>query len=154
MLHQRITKVEHNFWYSSWHVEVDWWYRSVSTTKNGPSPFLLLDGHGSQLEVRFQSYINDPSHKWVVCIEVPNVTSLCQVGDSNEQNGCYKMYFTQCKNMITKRRFDVGLFKLNIVRTDIVPIVNYVRADWFNNIDTKKKAIRDRGWGPLNKKLL
>ena len=64
------------------------------------------------------------------------------------------MYFTQCKNMITKRRFDVGLFKLNIVRTDIVPIVNYVRADWFNNIDTKKKAIRDRGWGPLNKKLL
>ena len=52
--------------------------------ENGPTPFLLLDGHGSRLEVPLLSYINDPSHKWVVCIGVHNDTSVWQVGDSNE----------------------------------------------------------------------
>ena len=99
--------------------------------ENGPTPFLLLDGHGSRLEIPFLSYINDPSHKWVVCIGVPNGTSVWQVGDSNEQNGCYKMYSTQYKQMITKRRLDLGMFKLNIVRSDIIPIVNYAWARSF-----------------------
>ena len=30
--------------------------------KDGPIPFLLLDGYGSRLDVPFLSYINDPSH--------------------------------------------------------------------------------------------
>jgi len=63
----------------------------------GPTPFLLLDGHGSRLSVPFLKYINDPTHKWVVCIGVPNGTSIWQVGDSNEQNGCYKMYCSEYK---------------------------------------------------------
>ena len=71
--------------------------------EGGPTPFLLLDGHGSRLEVLFLSYINDPSHKWIVCIGVFNGTSVWQVGDSNKQNGCYKIYCTQYKNMITKK---------------------------------------------------
>ena len=52
--------------------------------ENGPTPFLLLDGHGSRLGVPFLSYINNLSHKWVVYIGVPNGTSVWQVGDSNE----------------------------------------------------------------------
>ena len=46
-----------------------------------PNPFLLLDGHGSIIEM-----------EWVVCIGVPNGTSLLQVSDSAEQNGCFQMF--------------------------------------------------------------
>ena len=64
-----------------------------SSVPGGHTPFLLLDGHGSRLEVPFQKYINDVNHKWVVYIVVPNNTSIWQVGDSNnEQNGYYEMY--------------------------------------------------------------
>ncbi len=34
-------------------------------------PFLLLDGHGSRLELPFLKYINIEAHQWVVCIGVP-----------------------------------------------------------------------------------
>jgi len=68
-----------------------------------PTPFLLLDGHGSRLELPFLSYINDEKHKWIVCIGVPNGTSLWQVGDSAEQNGCFKMYCSEYKNMLTSK---------------------------------------------------
>ena len=34
-------------------------------------PFLLLDGHGSQLEMPFLAYINGAAYSWVVCIGVP-----------------------------------------------------------------------------------
>jgi hypothetical protein len=50
-------------------------------------PFLLLDGHGSRLELPFLSYVNNEEHPWVVCIGVPCGTSYWQVGDSAEQNG-------------------------------------------------------------------
>ena len=79
---------------------------------------------------------------------------MWQVGDLNEQNGCYKMSCTQYKNMITKKRFDFGLFKLNIVHTGIIPVVNYTWAQSFNIIDINKTVIRDRVWDPLNKILL
>ena len=48
----------------------------------GPTSFLPLDGNGSRIELPFISYVNDPMHKWVVCIGVPNGTSLWQVGNS------------------------------------------------------------------------
>ena len=39
--------------------------------------FLLLDGHGSRPQMHFLLYTkNNPTHKWVVCIGVPNGTSL------------------------------------------------------------------------------
>jgi hypothetical protein len=60
-------------------------------TEDGVKPFLLLDGYGSRLELPFLKYINDPLHKWVVCIGVPYETSYWQVGDSAEQNGLYKI---------------------------------------------------------------
>jgi len=122
--------------------------------KNGPTPFLLLDGHGYRLELPFLQYVNDPAHKWIVCIGVPNGTSVWQVGDSNEQNGSYKMYCSQYKKMITSKRFTMGIFKLNLTRTDIIPIVNFAWEKSFNRVDTNLKAIRERGWGPLNRLLL
>ena len=120
----------------------------------GPTPFLLLDGHGSRLEVPFLKYINDTPHKWVVCIGVPNGTSIWQVGDSNEQNGTYKMYCSEYKKRLTSKRFEMGMFKMNLVRTDIIPIVNYAWKRSFNNVSNNLKAIADRGWGPLNRVLL
>jgi hypothetical protein len=39
------------------------------------SQLLLLDGHGSHLEISFLQYINNPSHEWIVCIGVPYGTS-------------------------------------------------------------------------------
>ena len=61
------------------------------------------------------------------------------------------MYCTQYKQIIIKKRFDLRMFQLNIVRSDITPIVYYAWARSFYNVDTKKKAIKDKGWGPLNK---
>ena len=78
-----------------------------------PTPFLLLDGHGSRLELPFLSYVNKPMHKWVVCIGVPNGTSLWQVGDSTEQNGCFKMYCSEYKNKLTSKKLELGMFNLN-----------------------------------------
>ena len=121
---------------------------------NSPTPFLLLDGHGSRLEIPFLEYINHPDHKWVVCIGCPNGTSLWQVGDSAEQNGCFKMYCSEMKKKITKRRIEMGLFKLNLLRTDVIPIVNYAWQRSFSKQQSNLRAIRDRGWGPLNKILL
>ena len=51
---------------------------------DGVKPFLLLDGHGSQLELPFLNYINNPANHWIACIGVPYGTSLWQVGDSQE----------------------------------------------------------------------
>ena len=90
---------------------------------NNPTPFLLLDGHGSRLEVPFLSYVNDQQHKWVVCIGCPNGTSLWQVGDSSEQNGCFKIYCAEHKRRLTSRRIEMGMYKLNLVCTDVIPIV-------------------------------
>ena len=62
-----------------------------------PPPFLLLDGHGSRFDLQFLQYINCPETKWNVCIGVPYGTSYWQVGDSTEQNGCFKMSFARHK---------------------------------------------------------
>ncbi len=39
-------------------------------------PFLLLDRHGSQLELPFLQYVNGPDHEWIVCIGVPYVNAV------------------------------------------------------------------------------
>ena len=60
-------------------------------------PFLILDGHGSRFELPFLEYINgrtSEKNKWNVCIGIPYGTSYWQVGDSTEQNGCFKMSLT------------------------------------------------------------
>ena len=57
----------------------------------GPLPFILLDGHGSRLNLPFLEYINYPDHIWKVCFGLPNGTAIWQVGDLPEQNGSWKM---------------------------------------------------------------
>ena len=54
-------------------------------------PFLVLNGHGSRLQMPFLRYINTREDQWVVvCIGVPYGTALCQVQDLEEQNGSHE----------------------------------------------------------------
>ena len=43
--------------------------------EDGKIPFLLLDAHGSRLTLEFLRYVNEPSHKWCVCIGVHDRTA-------------------------------------------------------------------------------
>ena len=63
---------------------------------DGVPPFLLLDkNNGLRFDCQsFLKYINEPETKWNVCMGVPYGTSYWQVGDSHEQNGCFKMAVT------------------------------------------------------------
>jgi hypothetical protein len=54
----------------------------------GINPFLLFDWHGSHFELEF---VNCKEMKCEVNIGLPYGTSYWQVGDSTEQNGCFKM---------------------------------------------------------------
>jgi hypothetical protein len=65
-------------------------------------PFLLLDDHGSCLELPFLQY--DPNHEWVVCIGVPYGISYWQVADSLEQNGSYKVALSTAKKELVQKK--------------------------------------------------
>ena len=44
--------------------------------KNGKTPFLLIDGHQLQFDLKFLKYINEVDTKWSVCLGVPYGTAL------------------------------------------------------------------------------
>ena len=67
------------------------------------NPFLLVDGLDSRFELPILSYINNPSHQWVVCIGVPYGTSYWQVGDSKEQNGSFNIAMTKAKYKLVEQ---------------------------------------------------
>jgi hypothetical protein len=122
-------------------------------TPDGPNPFLLLDGHGSRFELPFMEYINQPETMWCVCIGVPYGTSYWQVGDSPEQNGCFKMKNTEAKEILVAWKGSRG-WAVTIEKTDIVPVVKYGWERSFARTRTNKTAIAVRGWNPLNRALL
>lgn len=104
----------------------------VFDRSDGIHPFLLVDGHGSRFELPFLRYVNDAEgtgRKWNACVGVPYGTSYWQVGDSSEQNGCFKMELTKYKRDL---------------------IVSQAWAHSFARIVQNKSAIADRGWNPLN----
>jgi hypothetical protein len=113
--------------------------------------FLLLDGHHSRTRLPFLSYINDEAHKWQCCIGVPYATHVWQPADSSELNGSFKIKLTSEKiNYMKKKVGD----KKGFVSTDVVPIVNKAWPLTLGNKDFAKKAITERGWGPLTYVLL
>ena len=121
--------------------------------EGGPKPFLLLDGHGSRFQLPFLKCVNNPSTQWCVCIGVPNGTAYWQVGDSNEQNGSWKIYMTKAKNGLVQYKIRMGM-NVALTRNDIIPIVNVAWQQSFGRVRTNKLAISVRGWGPLNRALL
>ena len=122
--------------------------------QEGRIPCLLVDGHNSRLSLEFLGYIVNPDHKWTVFFGVPYATSLWQVGDSSEQNGAYKQKINKVKHTILDGRVDRCLGHMELVPTDIIPMVNKAWPVSFGCERTNKKAICDRGWYPYNRNLL
>ena len=117
-------------------------------------PFLLLDGHGSRLELPFLTYVNTEAHPWVVCIGVPYGTLYWQVGDSPEQNGSYKMAITKAKTELVLKKQRCCWANPRVETYEIIVIVNAAWAKSFARVDRNKKAIAARGWNPLTRNLL
>jgi hypothetical protein len=116
-------------------------------------PFLILDGHGSRFDLLFLQYVNAPETKWNVCIGVPYGTSYWQVGDSVQQNGCFKMALTRYKReLLTKKENRRAEFAIE--KDEIVDLVARAWEDSFARVETNKTAIAERGWGPLNYNIL
>jgi hypothetical protein len=119
----------------------------VFDRSTGLNPFLILDGHGSRFELEFLEYINTCETKWNVNIGLPYGTSYWQVGDSTEQNGCFKMALTKAKQSLVTAKNDSGLpFEIN--KTDVVKLVKEAWNASFSRVETNQKAVLERGWGP------
>ena len=86
----------------------------------------------------------------MVCIGVPYGTSLWQVADLKEQNGSFEIALLKIKNEILSKRLDIMMDKSELLSTDIVPMVSYAWGRSFVRVEKNLKAIRGRGWGPLN----
>ena len=69
----------------------------VFDRSDGAIYLFLLDGHGSQVELPFLRYANNPEYLWCVCIGVIHGTYLWQVGDVAEQNGTLNKGSTKAK---------------------------------------------------------
>jgi hypothetical protein len=113
---------------------------------DGLKPFLIVDGHGSRLELPFLNYINDPDHEWVVCLGVPYGTAYWQVGDSKQQNGLYKIYLTKAKMLLIRRgKIEVGMKVIRVKKYEIIPCVNAAFGPSFGNVQGTKTALCERG---------
>jgi hypothetical protein len=67
---------------------------------NGKTPLLLLDGHNSRFNLLFLQYLQSDNHPWFCCIGLPYGTHMCQVGDSPAQNGNFKHYKQEFKDIL------------------------------------------------------
>ena len=101
----------------------------------------MLDGHGSRLELPFLKYTNkkETGHEWVCYIGVPYGASLWQVGDSLEQNGCYKMACAKFKRLLMAKKQEKIMSTPAIFPYEIMLIVNYAWARSFARINTTEK---------------
>ena len=90
---------------------------------------------------KFLEYIYHSRSKSMVGVGVPNGTAKWQVGDSSEQNGCYKMANKEYKEMLCDRYLYLKQ-PVNIKRIDVVPIVRYSWPKSFGRKEKNKKAIQ------------
>jgi hypothetical protein len=114
---------------------------------------VIVDGHHSRLDADFVDYVSDPSHIWKINFGIPHATSHWQVGDSAQQNGHFKMLLSRAKLQLLQFKIKNNL-PVALLGSDIVPLVNRAWYKSFGNVVSNKKAITERGWGPLNNKLL
>ena len=94
----------------------------------GPTPFGLLEGHGSRLHLPFLEYINsstpDEQRKWMFTFGTPYATDVWQVGDSCHQNGCWKMAMTVEKDSLLHSKHGHAFESTDFDRCGIVPLIN------------------------------
>ncbi len=75
------------------------------------------------------------------------------MGDSAEQNGCFKMALSKAKRWLVEKKENGGIIG-TIEKSDIVGLVTYAWKNSFDRIACNRKAVAERGWGPLNYNLL
>jgi len=81
-------------------------------------------------------------HKWDCCIGLPYGTFYWQVGDSSEQNGCFKMALTKAKQELVTKKNESGL-DYTINKTDVVGLV---RQAWKSSFArTQRKLQQEAG---------
>jgi hypothetical protein len=115
-------------------------------------PFLLLDGHGSRLQLPFLQYIHSEEHPWHVCLGLPYGTSFWQVGDSLEQNRAFKMNLTKAKRELVHKKWRCGMSKdARVEKHDIMLIILQAWDKSFGKVATNQKVIAARGWNPLTR---
>ena len=110
------------------------------------TPFVLLDGHGSRFDLEFLEYVNDPKHKWNVCLGVPYGTALWQVADSSQQNGKFKMLLNKAKRELFRTRMETFQQDMHLVCTDIIPLVRTSWESSFCDVKVNRRAMAQRGW--------
>jgi hypothetical protein len=76
------------------------------------------------------------------------------VGDSKEQNGCFKIATYRVKEEILEERKNLMMDSVSILPSDIITIVNRAWEESFARVEQNKKAIAERGWFPYNRNLL
>ncbi len=98
-------------------------------------PFLLCDGHHSQMSLPFLQYANDENHKWFCCFSLSFATHVWQVGDAFALNGAFMIHLTKarCQHIANK---GAPRFK----PTDIIPLVNQACPKSFGNSKSIVKA--------------
>jgi hypothetical protein len=125
----------------------------IPRVPGGPSPCVVMDGHGSRLDDIFLDYVLNENHRWYIGLGAPNATDIWQVGDSSEQNGTYKMYLSRGKEELIRKKTAAGL-PPEIDKTDIVGLVSYAFEPSFGNETNNGRAMCQRGWQPLNRACL
>ena len=117
------------------------------------TPTIQLDCHHTRFQMDFLNYCVEPETKWVVTMGCPEATHLWQIQDASELNGQHKTAMYKYKSNLIAFKRRLGL-SLNIKRTDIIPLVNHAWDHSFAGVDTKRNAIAERGWNPMNRALL
>ena len=122
--------------------------------ENGAVPFLLVDSHQSRFSPKFLEYITNNKHLWKVTIGMPYGTSLWQVGDSYQQNGRFKIALVECKKKIMENRLLIFCSELELLPTNIMPMISIAWKASFADVIGNKEAIAERGLNPLNRNML
>ena len=121
---------------------------------NNVTPFLLVDRHMTRFSRIFLEYITNPNHLWKVSIGVLYGTSLWQVGNSYQQNSCFKIALATYKKKVMDRRLLTFCSEIELIPTDIIPMIHYAWLLSFADTAGNKRAILECGLNPLNKNLL
>jgi hypothetical protein len=115
---------------------------------SGVNSFLLCNGNVSRFEEPFLEYTLASNRPWTCCTGVSYGTSMSQVVYRTEHNGTFKIESKKAKASAVRYNIRPGL-PVTLHKSDVVRIVNVAWQKSFARVDTNKRAIATRGWGPL-----
>ena len=126
--------------------------------QDGPTPFGLLDAHGSRLQLPLLEYINystpDEQRELMFILGTPNATDVWQVGDSCHQNGCWNMAMTVEKDALLHFKHRHAFESTDFDWCGILPLINQAQKKSFPRSEKNLEAIIDRWWFHLDRRIL